>query len=508
MSTRKWTIALVALAAIPGTSWSKECTLPADVSLRIGRAQTFGYKIPDLQVLNGTRDYIWQGDTGKGTVPSSVFSGYYVTADRAPYQTPANRTKRLAWYQANHPDWIVYRPDQKTPAWEFCDALDPTPGGKCDGPGDVPLAIWKPEVQGWMNGGDVQTAIDRGIYQGISADNVLPSNSFFKGGTCSVIPDAISCTHAGGVWTPRYSSVGTTTTGAAAGATTIPVADSSEFRAMLRNPSGVSIVFRDGGPELYRGTLFAAESNVLTVSPALGRSLPSGATAEGVNLVSNELARDWVNWLSALKTYANSAGKCLTINIQWDDYNRANWALIAAVPDMIFDEQGFGNSSSTKDCSPGGGAPYNLYDTRWINKATDLASIGKPKILQGAMCTDPERSLAKLQYNVASYLLVKDRHSYQELFYENFALFERYPPLLYLHHGSPIGGMAVRNGIYYRTFEKAVALVNPSSTISRAYDLGPNVYHGPDCKRYEGNVLLPPISGLVLKLGEAIDCVP
>ena len=505
---RKWIAALAALLGIPGTSWSTECTLPVDVSTRIGRAQTFGYKIPDLQVLSGARDYIWQGDTGTGIVPSSVFSGYYVTADRAPYQGPTYKTKRLAWYQANHPDWIVYRPDQKTPAWEFCSALDPAPGGKCDGEGDVPLAIWNPGVQVWMKGGDVQTGIDKGIYQGISVDNVLPSNSFFKGGTCSVIPDASGCTHAGGIWTPRYSSAGTTTTSAAAGATTIPVADSSAFNAILRNPEGVSIVFRDGGPELYRGTLVAAASNVLTVSPPLNRSLPSGATAEGVNLVSNELARDWVNWLSTLKAYTNAAGKCLTINLQWDNYNRANWALIATVPDMIFDEQGFGGSSSTKDCSPGGGATYRLYDNLWVNKATDLASIGKPKILQGAMCTDPERSLAKLQYNVASYLLVKDSHSYQELFYENFSSFERYPSLLYLHHGAAIGEMAVRNGVYYRAFEKALAVVNPSSTIARTYDLGPNAYHGPDCKRHEGNVLLPPISGLVLKIGEAIDCIP
>src|ERR1051325_5446443 len=129
------------------------CSLPADVTSRVGRAQEFGYHIADLRVLSGTRDYIWDGNTGTGIVPAGTFSSFYVTGDRAPYQSPPYSGYRLAWYQRHHPNWIVYRPDGKTPAWEFCATLD----AACDEPGGVPLAIWLPEVREFIKAGDVHT---------------------------------------------------------------------------------------------------------------------------------------------------------------------------------------------------------------------------------------------------------------------------------------------------------------------------------------------------------------
>ncbi len=56
------TLLAVVMVFIAGEAFAGGCTLPVDVSNRIGRAQTFVYNIPDLAVLKGKRDYIWDSN--------------------------------------------------------------------------------------------------------------------------------------------------------------------------------------------------------------------------------------------------------------------------------------------------------------------------------------------------------------------------------------------------------------------------------------------------------------
>lgn len=65
--------------------------------------------------------------------PGAVVS-WYITYDRDPHQ------KNLSWYVENHPTWVTYQCDGKTPAWTF---------GQ-EGPGSVPINIFDPEVLAWQ----------------------------------------------------------------------------------------------------------------------------------------------------------------------------------------------------------------------------------------------------------------------------------------------------------------------------------------------------------------------
>ena len=113
--------ALVLAGSLAAGPASAGCTLPTDVSTRVGRAQTFVKDIPDLTALSGTRDFVWGSS---GSLPAGVFSGFYITGWRGPagvfassyaaaYPLGAYSTYNLAWVQHYHPGWILYRPDTK-----------------------------------------------------------------------------------------------------------------------------------------------------------------------------------------------------------------------------------------------------------------------------------------------------------------------------------------------------------------------------------------------------------
>lgn len=480
---------------IAGEAFAGGCTLPVDVSNRIGRAQTFVYNIPDLAVLKGKRDYIWDGNTGKGAIPVGIFSGFYVTGDRAPYQGP-NAGHKLAWYELNHPDWIVYRPDQTTPAWEFCSTLD----ASCDKPGGVPLAIWKPDVRAHMESGDVQLGLSAGVYQGISADNVQPSNVFVKAGTCSTVPDKLGCAHAGGIWTQRYSTAySTTVRPIAAGAKRIAVTNTTGFA------EGMNVQVHGIHGATYRGKIVGIAGDDLSLSPAIATEIASDASVEGYSWVDNQLARDWVTWLSELKDYVNEANLCLSINLSYNGYDRGNWSRVASTADIIFDEQGFG--ADPVDCSPGGGPRYRFYDQKWITKASDYIYNEKPLVLLGAGCTDIKKSRPEVLFNLATYLLIKGSHTYQALFYRagpgGKGFFDDNSNDFYLVHG-PATDIARVNpsGVWYRPFVNALALLNPSATKSGNFDLETNIYHDLDGREFTGLIKVHPLTGMILLPGE------
>jgi hypothetical protein len=66
--------------------------------------------------------------------------------------------------------------------------------------------------------------------------------------------------------------------------------------------------------------------------------------------------------------------------------------------------------------------------------------------------------------------------------------------------GRSLGDFQRRAGVFYRQFEKVLALVNPSSIFPAEFDLGADA-HWLDLRgmSYTGKVMLAPASGLVLE---------
>ena len=114
------------------------CTLPADVSTRMGRAQSWVYNWTAAQYHFSlkARDYVWnngpgslQGDTLN--LPGDTFSSAYIAIARVPANSRAYGLATiitacddprggcpLSWFQANHPNWILLKHDRATPAYE------------------------------------------------------------------------------------------------------------------------------------------------------------------------------------------------------------------------------------------------------------------------------------------------------------------------------------------------------------------------------------------------------
>jgi len=121
-------------------------------------------------------DLVW------GTVKPSAWkegNWHILTSFYAPFDGDFATGHGLVWWKANHPDWVLYRCDEKTPAW---------PGGLKN----VPLDISNPAVVRWQmkTYGPVMEA----GYDGLAADLVGLNNA---NGGCGVFVD--------GVWTPRFT---------------------------------------------------------------------------------------------------------------------------------------------------------------------------------------------------------------------------------------------------------------------------------------------------------------
>lgn len=71
----------------------------------------FNYNLSNPNIEKGIVDMVWGSNWA--TQPSGVYNTSYI-----PYSVD-NFTNSVAWYQANHPDWLEYLCDEKTLAFEF-----------------------------------------------------------------------------------------------------------------------------------------------------------------------------------------------------------------------------------------------------------------------------------------------------------------------------------------------------------------------------------------------------
>lgn len=182
-------LALTAVALLaPATALASGCTLPADVSTRIGRAQEFTYQwaAADYNLANlSTRDYYWAngGDVAGNTRildKTKFFSSSYTPMTRIIiYNNPAVNFPGQPGYPQwqlvyDHPDWIIYKADKSTFPQDF------------DGAG-VAVDISNPAVQSWKETNEDAPIIAAG-WNAVAMDNGSPRNDFGYRGAWKTSP--------------------------------------------------------------------------------------------------------------------------------------------------------------------------------------------------------------------------------------------------------------------------------------------------------------------------------
>jgi len=453
----KFTLGLIALL---WTSVSLAQSLPADVSTRVGRAGEFVYDYTLSQYQNklSTYDIIWDNrpNSAQGYVlilPSSVFSSGYTAVNRvptyaSPYGTGITILKACGVPSGGCPlAW--FRTNH--PTWIIYTSDQVTPAYQFGDTTWVPLDISNVTVQSWLETNVYAPILSAG-YQSFSIDNVTDRNDWDEVGICSIAPTT-NCTADGGTWTQLYS----------------------------------------------------------------------GAVQNDATFINNRVA-----WGQAVTAWAHTQGKSTMANISYDAANLTDTARLVNAYDIWYDEQGITGDSQPSACTPNNGS--GATGTYWINKIAFITGLNggagpNAYVDENSIC--PIGSFTKagvstnfevVEYAAASYLLLKNAHTYMTMYFDSGSAGgpgyynENTPtafwPQFYLTHGVASGAYAVTGNVYYRTFASLLALVNPSTTLSRTYDLGASVYHRSDCTRFTGVITIPPITGMVLLNGEPSGCIP
>lgn len=493
------------------------CTLPTSAANEVGRGQNFDGSFAnsllstqyDNILGNGARHYLWGHNDLTQTVPAGVHTGLYVPIYRTPHYFPPYTGRMLQWYRDNKPEWIVYRPDHKTPSWQFCDPNLTMTVVACDFDYGTPLATWLPEVQSYIEGADIHEAVLAGGFNAVSADNASSRNVWMKAGTCDIDPAAYGNARCEdtevspgvhGVWTPRYDEAyGVVQEIATEGATSITVAAG---QGTAFHP-GMRLQIRNSANETYyagHNVSATGTSNTVRVFPlGAGVTVNVNDVIEAVTELDPDYSKDLSDWLAALRTHVNSVGLCLTANVGWANTtsDRSEWAKMIANLDIIYEESGFNNTGGTS-IIPGGGV---YQDATWINKTTDYFAANKPFVMAGGGSIDYLNRHERSAYGLASHLLIKNDHSYYAGWVVDPGRFEDVEPDMYWRHGAVSGAMANTGGVYYRNFTKGKALVNPSSTATVTYNLGSSVYNTDNGLRWTGTITMNPLRGLILRNG-------
>lgn len=146
---------------------------------------TFDYKIADPGTVANQYDFVWGADpqnvAAYRTANPNIFLTYYMPFHRD-YGTFADNGTytSLQHWQKDHPDWVLYKCDRVTPAYEYGDP-------------NIPLNFTLPSVLTWQVNRYAIPASQNG-YDGIAADNVDLGNWY---GACG--------TYQHGQWVQRYS---------------------------------------------------------------------------------------------------------------------------------------------------------------------------------------------------------------------------------------------------------------------------------------------------------------
>ena len=139
---------------------------PPDTTENIHVALIFNGSVTKPADELGKVDLVWGSNFPNQ--PVGVLNYYYYPFDRDRDPGTGGKHHDIAWFLANHPDWIEYTCDKETVAYEYGDSL-------------VPLDITNPAVIDYMMQTYILPAIQKG-YPGIAFDNVDFGNNGYRCG--------------------------------------------------------------------------------------------------------------------------------------------------------------------------------------------------------------------------------------------------------------------------------------------------------------------------------------
>jgi len=120
----------------------------------------FNFKQKDINKETGAVDLVW--GSSYATEPAGMYNTAYIPYSVDNYGYP------VSWYQQNHPDWLEYKCDEKTLAYEFGTDL-------------APLDFANSAVQAFQWTNWVDAPLSRG-YQGIAVDTMSLTNNWARCG--------------------------------------------------------------------------------------------------------------------------------------------------------------------------------------------------------------------------------------------------------------------------------------------------------------------------------------
>ena len=127
----------------------------SDTATAIHSFLTFDYRITAAQIpqIAPRTDFVWGADGSNvqawHAANPKTFVSYYIPSNQDP------NANSLSYWQANHPDWVLYQCDRKTPA-------------TAPGYPNIDLDVSNPAVQAWQLG-MIKSAATQG-YDGIAFD--------------------------------------------------------------------------------------------------------------------------------------------------------------------------------------------------------------------------------------------------------------------------------------------------------------------------------------------------
>ena len=147
--------------------------------------QSFDYSISNPAIIAKHYDFVWGAAVSHIAAIRSgnpkIYISYYIPFHRdSGTFSDISAYHDLTYWKANHPDWILYKCDRVTPAYEFGDP-------------NMPLDFANPALVSWQIQSYARPASERG-YDAIAADNVNLQNFYHA---CGV--------YIHGKWVQRYS---------------------------------------------------------------------------------------------------------------------------------------------------------------------------------------------------------------------------------------------------------------------------------------------------------------
>ena len=215
-------------------------------------------------------------------------------------------------------------------------------------------------------------------------------------------------------------------------------------------------------------------------------------TGQAVDPTYAQGVADWIKWMA---TRVHEAGMSLTLNLYPTCHREGlddepGFRLIANEADTILDEHGFTRK----------GKPL-VTDKLWLAYVSLWADLARTKgiIVDDKIAEDRSQATpAVINWALANYLMIKGDRTYVAWPMQYGAAEMNDFPELYLSIGRPLEDFRPVDQVYQRRFEKAIAVINPSSKTAADYGIPAGQWRDLQGAAQSGTVSLPPASGLVL----------